>query len=324
MVKYINFLRWKNLSIIAVVIFSLKYWVFETLITSTDFILFSSTFTFLQTLLLTISVMLVAAGGYVINDINDTIADRVNKSDKTLLLDLLSESQAQLLYFVLTLSGIGLGLYLATQLGLYQLIILHITSSALLWIYSSYFKSSVLLGNIIVSILSALVPLTYFCFETYSFIASYGKVFEIQYDSYFAVGPLSGLWNYTLALAVFAFIYTLIREIIKDLEDLEGDKKLDGDTLPLAIGTSNTLWIVRALLIIAVTGVLSVYYIKLQLAPFDLISFHGYIYVTLVFPSLYIIWLSFKIEMEYEKASKILKIIMLFGILSSYLFYTFQ
>jgi len=323
MVKYLHFLRWKNLAIIAVIIFSLKYWVFETL-TNTGLIRLPSAFTFLHTLLLTISIVLVAAGGYVINDMNDTLADRVNKSDQTLLLDVLSENQAQLLYFGLTLSGIGLGLYLASELKLYQLIIFHLGSSALLWIYSSYFKSSILIGNIIVSILSALVPLTYFCFETRSYIASYDKVFEIQYNSYFAVGPLSGFWNYTLVLAIFAFIYTLIREIIKDLEDLEGDKKLDGDTLPLAIGTSNTLWIVRALLVLAVSGVLLVYYIKLQSPPFDSIIFHGYIFFTLVLPSLYIIWLSFKTEMDYEKASRILKIIMLFGILSSYLFYTFQ
>ncbi|MFT6746235.1 MAG: 4-hydroxybenzoate polyprenyltransferase, partial [Glaciecola sp.] len=174
MVKYLDFIRWKNLAIILVMVFALKYWVFETLIVSTGFIQFTSTFTFIQTILLALSIMLVAAGGYVINDINDTVADRVNKSDQTLLLDILSEKQAHLLYFVLSLSGIGLATHIAISLGFYQLVFFHLVSAALLWLYSSYFKSSVLVGNIIVSVLSALVPLCYFCFETFSFISAYG------------------------------------------------------------------------------------------------------------------------------------------------------
>jgi len=324
MVKYLAFLRWKNLAIIAVMVFSLKYWVFETLIISTGFIQFPSTFTFLHTFLLAVSIILVAGGGYIINDINDTIADRINKSDQPLLLDSISEKQAHLLYFILTVTGISLAWYLATALGFYQFVFFHLISAALLWIYSTYFKSSILIGNLIVSVLSALVPLCYFCFETYSFINTYGKVFESQYHSYFAVGPLLTFWYYTLVLAIFAFAYTLIREIVKDLEDLEGDKKLDGDTLPLAIGSSNTLWIVRVLLTAVIASIISVYYLKLQVKPFNGIVFHGYIYITLIFPSLYLIWLTFKTEVDYEKASRILKIIMLFGIFSTYLFYTFQ
>jgi 4-hydroxybenzoate polyprenyltransferase len=324
MVNFLTFLRWKNLGIIAVMVLSMKYWVFETLIESTGFVQFPSNFTFLQTILLALSIMLIAAGGYVVNDINDTITDRVNKSDQTLLLDVFSDKQAQFLYYGLTIAGIGLGWYLATEQGLYQLVFFHLISSALLWVYSSYFKSSVLIGNVIVSLLSALVPLCYFCFETLSFITMYGKVFESQYNSYFAVGPLVGFWYYTITLSIFALVYTLIREIVKDLQDLEGDKKLDGETLPLAIGSNNTLRIVRFLLALTTLSILYLYYTHLQLKPFDTLVFHGYVYITLIFPSLYIVWLTFKSEVDYEKASNVLKIIMLFGILSTYLFYTFQ
>ncbi|MFT6716801.1 MAG: 4-hydroxybenzoate polyprenyltransferase [Saprospiraceae bacterium] len=324
MVKYFSFLRWKNLVIIAAMTFSLKYWIFESLIASTGFIQFPSNFSFLQTSLLTLSIMLIAAGGYVINDINDTIADRINKHGKTLLLDVLSDKQAHVLYLSLTCLGIGIGGYLATGLHFYQLIFFHLIASALLWIYSSYFKSSVLIGNIIVAFLCALVPIWYFSFEALSYIESYGEILEAEFHSYFIIGPLLGFWLFTLTLTIFAFIYTLIREIVKDLEDLEGDKKLDGDTLPLAIGSKNTLWIVRLLLIAVQASLLYLYYAKLQGPPFDSFIFHSYMYVTIIFPSTYIVWLTFKNEVDYEKCSRILKIIMLFGIISSYLFYTFH
>lgn len=324
MVKYFEFLRWKNLVIIFLIVFSLKYWVFETLISSTGFVQFPSSFSFVDSFLLSLSIALVAAGGYVINDINDTVADRINKDGKILLLDVLTENKAQLLYFSLTLAGIGLGTFLAYQLQLYQLVFFHLLSGGLLWIYSSYFKSSVLIGNVIVALLSALVPLCYFCFEAIAFINEYGAVFEAQYNSYFAIGPLLGFWYYAVVLSIFAFVYTLIREIIKDLEDLEGDKKLDGDTLPLAIGSGNTLWILRALIVLVVLSVLFVYYSKLQFLPFSATVFHVYVYIALIFPSLYLVRLTLKREVDYEKASKIVKIIMLFGILSAYFYHTFQ
>ncbi len=324
MVKYLNLLRWKNLLIILLIIFSMKYWVFETLIYRTGFLQFPSVFNSISAFILTLSVVLVAAGGYVINDLYDTEADRINKKGKILLLDLMSEKQAQLLYFSLTLSGIALGYFVASQAGLYQLVFFHIVSATLLWVYSSYFKSSVLIGNIIVATFSALVPLCYFSFETFCFISCYGKVFEGQYDSYFIIGPLAGFWDYTLILTTFAFALTIIREIIKDLEDMEGDKKLTGQTLPLAVGVLNTLWITRLLILALMLCILYLYYLKLQIPPFNYLAFHGYLYLTLIFPGFYLLWHSFSNHVDYEKLSNILKLMMLFGTLSSFFYFTLQ
>ncbi len=322
MVKALSFLRWKNLSIIVLIILSLKYFVFESIIQSTGWLQFPSTFPLSHALLLTLSIVLIAAGGYVINDINDIATDRVNKNDEKLLLDFITEKQAFALYLTLTLLGIGIGAHIANSYDFFQLFYFHILSAGLLWLYSSYFKSSVLIGNLLVAILSALVPLCYCCFEAYAYLLSYGKIYKELFHSYFAVGPLSGLMWYSFTLAIFAFVFTLIREIIKDLEDLEGDKMLDGKTLPLYIGSQNTLWIVRGLIIVSMISLLMFYYQNLTFTPFHEIAYHIYFYVAIILPCALLLFECFKKEVNYAIASTITKFIMLFGILSCYMYYS--
>lgn len=321
MVTVLKAFRWKNLSIIALIIICLKYFVFESLIKNGNYTQFESGFSFLETVLLILSIALIAAGGYVINDINDIESDRINKTDESLLMDYLSEKKALILYGFLTISGIAIGFYIATSYHLYQLAFFHLLSSALLWMYATYFKSSVLIGNLIISLLSAFVPLCYFCFEAYCYIFIYGNIFQEMFHSYFYEGPLLELWWYTLTLAIFAFSFTLIREIVKDLEDLEGDKFLKGKTLPLAIGSSNTLWIVRFLIISVLLLLIYIYYQELQFSPFNLGAFQLYFYGTLILPTLILLFESFKKEVNYHKSSSLLKTIMLFGILSTCVFY---
>lgn len=323
MVKAISFLRWKNLGIIALIVLSLKYLVFESMIHPAGWSQFTSTFSLINTVLLIVSILMIAAGGYVINDINDVATDRINKNDETLLMDVLSEKQAFSFYTLLTVGGIALGVYLAYSIGFYKLAFFHLFSAGLLWLYSTYFKSSVLIGNVIVALLSALVPLCYFCFEAYAYIQSYGSIYLELFKSYFAVGPLAGLWGYTLTLSLFAFAFTLIREIIKDLEDLEGDSMLQGQTLPLAIGSKNTLWIVRVLIVIAISSLVYCYYYKFDFFPLHELGFQVYFYVAIITPCVLLFLETVKKEPDYNKASTICKFIMLFGILSCYIYYSY-
>lgn len=321
MVKILEFIRWKNLLIIALIVFSLKYLVFHTLIATGSLVAFVSSVSALETLLLIICIQLIAAGGNVINDILDVETDRINHPKKKLLLDFFSQKEAYVLYLALTLSGLGIAGYLAYVKGPSQLFTIVVVATMLLWLYSSFFKSSVLIGNLMVAFLSALVPLLYFFFEIYQYLKTYGAIFNQNYASTFDIQAIDQLWNYTLFLAVFAFIYSLIREIIKDLQDLDGDQYLSGKTLPLFLGETNTLWILRILLMLVTVLILFCNYKFLQTAPFGYFAFQCYVYLGLILPNLVLLKMCFNEKVNYHKASKMVKLTMVSGILSTLVFF---
>lgn len=317
MVNFLNLIRWKNLLIMALTVLALKYLVFHAFIIKDGFVHFPSLLSLPYTLLLVLSIALVGAGGYVINDILDIEADRINKPNQQIIGKTISVDKAYWYYYALTFLGIALGAYLAFEAGLVKLVFFHVLCAVLLWLYSQYFKSSVLIGNLMVALLSALVPLTYFCFETYTYYYNYGAVFLYTFGGYFKADPVKPLLWFSLILAFFAFIFSLIREIIKDLQDMEGDKNLNGNTLPLAIGEKNALWVVRFLLIGTLVLMFYTFYKKIYFPPYSSWVFQGYFYLALVFPCLLLLKFLFEKEVDYAKAGLLVKFIMLFGLLST-------
>lgn len=247
------------------------------------------------------STVLIAAAGYVINDYEDVEIDRVNKPDKLIITQHVTKDQAWTYYLVLNFSGMALGAYLALVLQSFNLFFIQALSAGALWFYSTSYKKQFAIGNLIVSFLSALVVLLPGIYEI--------MAEDIHFNKY--------LFNFSLisAFAFFAFVTTLIREIVKDAEDMEGDELNECTTLPIVWGVkaAKAISIVLCLIVFA-----SVVYIQMNRWMFkDYLTF-GYFIIGVQLPLLYLIYLIIKghDKGSFHKASTLTKLVMLGGILS--------
>ena len=174
--------------------------------------------------LLVLDTILITAAGYVINAIYDTDIDRINKKEKHRLTDE-QKDKAYIMYGVLTVFGAIITAYLAWYIRQPTWFFIYPVATLLLWMYSRSWKRMVLIGNVVVALFCACAPGIVLLFESQNIIfASYSF---IMFASYMA----------------FAFITTLYREIIKDMEDIEGDRLENCRTLPIVYGMRNAKWL---------------------------------------------------------------------------------
>lgn len=160
--------------------------------------------------ILVLSTVLIAAAGNVINDYFDIKIDRINKPHKVWIGKIISRRHAQFLHQILSGTAILLGLLIS-----YKVFIINIFSVTLLWFYASGLKKRPFIGNFVIALLTALV------------IAEIALVYDTQNKL---------IYMY----AVFALFINLIREIIKDMEDMKGDSQHRAKTLPLIYGIHKT------------------------------------------------------------------------------------
>lgn len=273
--------------------------------------------------LLAISVVAIAAAGYIINDYFDISIDRVNKPGENVVGIQIGKDKALIIHFILNIIGVGLGFTVASMTGSYKLGFIHAVTAAGLWFYSASFKKELLIGNIIVALSVAMVPLIVGAFEFPLLLDSYQRIFEENEQLFtqqpeldlMIAGNLHGIGRFILIAALFAFLLTLIRELIKDLEDMEGDAAFGCKTLPLVAGMRTTKITVGSLIGITM---LILAYIMIHQFPTDKISF-AYFLLALFFPSGYLLYKISKAEHkeQFGLLSKVTKAIMLAG-----LFYT--
>jgi len=199
--------------------------------------------------LLVLSTLLIASGGYVINDIYDAKPDKVNKPEKILVGKVIDRSKAYILYYSLTGFGILIGFYLGFRVDYFLLGFIYVAIAMMLYFYSNRYQRTVLWGNLVVSILSAMVILIVWLFEFFALRSNliiYAEVYK----------QIPVITVVTIGYAVFAFLVTMIREIYKDVEDYDGDKQADYSTLPIhkSTRTSKILAIVLILVCILLLG----------------------------------------------------------------------
>jgi 4-hydroxybenzoate polyprenyltransferase len=253
--------------------------------------------------LLVLATVLIAAAGYVINDILDQETDYDNDKGNVIG-EFISEKAAYNLYFALNITGVCIGYYLASVIHKPSFAGAFIIVSATLYMYATSLKQMLLVGNIIVALLLSfsviiiglfdLLPATYDGNQT-----EMGVMFSILID-----------------YAVFAFIINLIREIVKDMEDVEGDYNNGMSTLPIAIGNKKTSKIAAVLGIIATLILL--WYINSNLMPTSLYFAVIYGLLLVVAPMIFFvvkIW-NAKTKEDFRLLSTVLKWIIFFGILS--------
>lgn len=303
--------RLPNLVIIALTQYAMRYLLMEPLLPSKEFTL---QFGELQFGLLVFSTMLIAAAGYIINDYFDTRTDWINKPGEVVVGIRISRRQAIILHAFLNTIGIGIGIYLSFYIGYPSLSLIFMLATGLLWFYSTNYKRQFLLGNLIVAFLTALVPLMVVFFEIPMLNKAYGEIM-VRYQASFMY-----IFAWVAGFSYFAFITTLIREIIKDSEDFEGDSAFGMKTLPIVLGTRTTRVILSGLILFTIASLiyLLVRFILFSGESTDYISL-TYFIVFLILPMIYLMItiIRAKSKGDYHRASTLIKLIMLFGILYS-------
>jgi len=197
--------------------------------------------------LLALSSVLIAAAGYIINDYFDLNIDRVNKPDQLVVDRLIKRRWTILWHCILSGLGVVLGLYVSWKLRNPLVVLSNIGCVILLWFYSTTFKRKLLIGNVLISLLTAWVILVLYVCEI--------RFAALQDPDYTRV--LSRLFKFAIVYAGFAFISSLIREVVKDIEDMEGDARYGCRTMPIVWGV-NVAKVFAGTWVVVLTGSLVV------------------------------------------------------------------
>ncbi|HJS01492.1 MAG TPA: geranylgeranylglycerol-phosphate geranylgeranyltransferase [Flavobacterium sp.] len=254
--------------------------------------------------LLVLSTVLIAAGGYVINDIFDQETDNTNKANKVIVGKFITESKAYTLYALLNFSGVSIGFYLANVIMRPNFAAIFVLIAATLYIYATSLKQILLLGNIVVALLLSLSVVIIGVFDVF-------PATDIANQK-----VMASMFSILLDYAVFAFIINFFREIVKDLEDLKGDTLQGMKTLAIVLGIEKTTKLLFTLNFIPIIVLLV--YCNNYLFSNNLIVAIIYSFLFILGPMLYFsikIWTA-KTTSDFHLLSQVLKWILFFGILS--------
>ncbi len=257
-------------------------------------------------LLLIFSTLCIAAAGYIINDIYDVETDFINKPDKIIIGKSITEKTSYNLFIILNVIGVGIGFYISYAIGKSEFFALFVIISALLYVYASYLKQTFFIGNVVISLLVGLSVLIIGIFELIPAMTIQNQGIQLAF------------FRILLDYAIFAFIINVIREISKDIEDIDGDYKSGMHTLPIVIGrerASKVLFILSWIPLLAV-----IYHLNKNLYKQPIAVIYYLIFI--IAPLLYSCILIFnaKTKKEFHTISTLLKIVMLFGMLSILLY----
>lgn len=209
----------------------------------------------LQFIFLVTASIFIAAAGYIINDYFDINIDEVNKPEQMVVDKVIHRRWAIAWHFILSSSGIVLTFLAVPVLQKWYIILANILCVVLLWFYSTGFKKSLLIGNIVIALLTSWTILILF-FAKLSPGDAFGSDNPANYK----------FFRITFLYAGFAFIISLIREAIKDMEDMPGDEKHGCRTMPVVWGVNATKVYVAVWLsvLIALLVIIQVYVLQFK------------------------------------------------------------
>ncbi len=239
-------------------------------------------FSQLETYFAGLATMLIGGAGNVINDYFDVEIDRINKPKRPLARGALSRPQAFRYWLILNLIALVISFFLM-PLNL----VMALFTIPLLYIYSRYFKRMLFIGNVIISSLVSLG----FLYGA----ASTGNVQNVLYPT------------------LFSFLLNLGREMLKDLEDVEGDKALGAMTIPIRFGATATLVLATVIFVVMIGATMVPYWTREYGQTYFLVVMFG-----TNLPLLYVIikaWQNPTKENLYRQ-NTLLKVAMSFGIVS--------
>ncbi len=295
--KFLQLIRYKNLLLLALMQLIIRFGYLEQI--HIPLSLF-----YWQYALLILATVLIAAGGYVINDIFDQETDQHNKPNKVIIGTFISETTAYSIYAALTIAGVACGFVLSNSISHPNFAILFVLIATLLYIYASTIKQIAVIGNILIAALLAFSVIIIGIFDIFP------NTFESNQQQ------MALAFSILLDYAKFAFFINLVREMIKDIEDIEGDKIQEMKTLPIIIGTIKTTKI--AFILLLVPTLYLFFYLNQYLFSNNLYYGIFYLMILVIAPiilCLIRIW-NAKEKKDFRQISIILKWIIFFGILS--------
>ena len=307
---YIRLVRGGNLLFLAMLLYVMEKWVAVPLLHHQ---LFPEQLPWWVLLLLIVATTFIAAGGYVINDYFDIKIDKINRPDRQVIPDIVSKDVAMKMFYVLTIAGVAAGITVSIWAHSWILALVFLIIPGLLWFYSASYKRQFLVGNIVVAFTTAVAPLLVaitnvdYLTHLYRETLVYSTIVK---DMYIWVG----------CFALFAFILTFAREIVKDMEDKEGDCEYECRTLPIRYGDVVSKVIVTILMVVVMVMVC---YLGFVVVPFSH-AWSGistrYIVFGLLVPcicDLVLLWFAHSPH-EYHSVQALMKFVMLMGVLYSF------
>ena len=278
-----------------------------------DEVVVKSSFKNLHYLLLIISSLLIAAAGNIINDYFDRNIDEINKPEKKIIDKLIKRRWAIVMHIVFSLTAIFIGFYIDSQTPVFWLGFSNTICVLLLFAYSISFKKKLLVGNVLISLLTAWV--IFVCFLCYyRTLTCKGCEPTLEWPAI-----LRRFIRISFLYAGFAFVISLIREVVKDMEDIEGDKKYGCKTIPISWGIPASKVFVAVWLVVLI-GMISI----VQVYAWQLGWYWSAAYsiVLIIVPLFWILRKVYQAQVpkDYHRLSTVIKLVMLAG-LSSMIFF---
>ena len=298
--------RWGNLLFLGALVWVMEKWVAVPILNKAAF---GEQVPWYILLLVILATVLIAAGGYVINDYFDVKIDRINRPDELIVTRTISKPAAMRLSIALSAAGIVCGLVIAILL---RSCILFIIIPGLLWFYSSSYKRLFMVGNLIIALLAGMTPM----------VVAMTNVAQLQL-LFAPILPYTTLTHDLYAwlggFALFAFLLTWMREIVKDMQDQMGDRELECHSMPVVWGDTWTKVFVTMLILITLAVIGHLWY---HVLPFP-IGWNSlstrYIVLGIITPllgALGLLWAA-KIPSDYKNCQLLIKFTMFLGMLYS-------
>ncbi|MFC2176169.1 geranylgeranylglycerol-phosphate geranylgeranyltransferase [Bacteroidota bacterium] len=298
---FLRLIRWPNLLIIGFILVLAKTQLVDPISELSEI---NSCLSQLHWWLMGLATVFIAASGNVVNDIFDQSIDQHNRPNKVIVGNQISEEKAWNIYYALAALGVGIGVYLCYILGNVSNALLFMLTTGGLYFYSYSYKRQFLIGNLVVAVLAGLVPFLPIYFQS---MCGTEEWIHLPW------APM------LVAYACFAFLTTLIREIIKDMEDVQGDSKQHCNTIPIVLGTGGAKLVVLFLIVVLIGAV--GWLQSAWIAQRDTITFFYFMLgVQLPAAVIAIQVIKAKEVQQFRLASTISKVLMLVGILYMVIF----
>jgi 4-hydroxybenzoate polyprenyltransferase len=306
---FFRLIRWPNLFFIALTQFLFYYCILLPSFQRGGLIEYPNVLGPRVFFLLSLSSLLIAAAGYIINDYFDLNIDRVNRPGRIVVEKLIKRRSAILWHWFLSGLGVLLGFAISWKLRNPLIGPAHVVCVLLLWFYSTSFKRRILIGNIVISLLTAwVIFILYLCeFRLHRFV---DPLYQHR---------LSRIFKFAILYSAFAFIISLIREVVKDMEDQEGDTRYGCRTMPIAWGVNVSKVFTAVWLVVLIVALVIVQFYVLQYGWWWSIL---YSLLFILLPLLRILRMLYTAASvgDYHRISGLVKAVMLAGILSMVFF----
>jgi 4-hydroxybenzoate polyprenyltransferase len=303
---FLRLVRWPNLLFIALTQVLFRFFIIRFASFNSPSIYESMKLSLPLFYLLVFASVFIAAAGYIINDYFDVNIDLVNKPSRLIINRYIKRRWAIVLHIIFSFAGFVISCYVGYKLRNLYIPFFNLLAIVGLWFYSTTFKRKLLIGNVLISLLTAWVILI---------------LTVSEYRS--GISPHDIYWQRLLKLSFiyggFAFIISLIREVIKDMEDMRGDLKYGCTTMPIVWGLQVSKVFVAVWIVVIAASIAAMQFYVIQMGWWFSAL---YALVAIIIP---LLWVLHKLytahsEKDFHSLSTTVKLIMLTGILSMIFF----